>query len=284
MAHPHHHALSSVKKWGGTVSDYLPLHDFFDASKAHVADFRHRALRHHSLGIYQLEEQFGKTITLSTGRVIPTRWVGEQHVLEDLGRIPTWADWCRAIRPEAWMSRAKKLSVELAPDSSDRRIVAEFVPQAWVNDYAIAIDPEGPTKFDVTAEVLAMGYDAAMKLRDDTDPSDELRHVELCPQWIKDWSGPFIIHVEQAIADYFADSTAPPAAATDVSLMRAATILDAYAALALKPADDSDEGLAAVIADLLHLAQSKGAGEADITHILFLAQESVRAENAALAA
>ena len=23
MAHPYHHALSSVKKWGGTVEDYV---------------------------------------------------------------------------------------------------------------------------------------------------------------------------------------------------------------------------------------------------------------------
>jgi hypothetical protein len=26
MAHPYHHALSSVKKWGGEVSDYIHLH------------------------------------------------------------------------------------------------------------------------------------------------------------------------------------------------------------------------------------------------------------------
>jgi len=26
MAHPYHHALSSVKKWGGTVEDYQAIH------------------------------------------------------------------------------------------------------------------------------------------------------------------------------------------------------------------------------------------------------------------
>ena len=30
MAHPYHHALSSVKKWGGTVDDYIAVHQFFD--------------------------------------------------------------------------------------------------------------------------------------------------------------------------------------------------------------------------------------------------------------
>lgn len=55
------------------------------------------------------------TLTLSTGRVIPTRWVGEQHVREDLGRIPSFADWVRAIRPEASMGRATTLGLEDDP-------------------------------------------------------------------------------------------------------------------------------------------------------------------------
>ena len=84
MAHPYHHALSSVKKWGGTVEDYHALHAWYDSSKAHCADFRHRAMFHHSAGIWLSEAIFGPTITLSNGRVIPTRWVGEQHVREDL--------------------------------------------------------------------------------------------------------------------------------------------------------------------------------------------------------
>ena len=37
MAHPYHHALASVKKWGGEVSDYLPLHTWFDQSNSIAA-------------------------------------------------------------------------------------------------------------------------------------------------------------------------------------------------------------------------------------------------------
>ena len=115
MAHPYHHALSSVKKWGGSVEDYLALHEFFDASKLILADFRHRALRHHAEGIFLLEQIHGKTLTLSTGRVIPTRWVGEQHVREDLGFIPSFTDWVKTIRPEAWMGRAEKIEALVDP-------------------------------------------------------------------------------------------------------------------------------------------------------------------------
>ena len=55
----------------------------------------------------------GSTITLSTGRVIPVRWIGEQHVREDLGFIPSFADWIKAIRPEPWMGRAQRLEDKL---------------------------------------------------------------------------------------------------------------------------------------------------------------------------
>jgi hypothetical protein len=37
------------------------------------------------------------------------RLIGEQHVREDPGCIPPFADWVKAIRPEPWMGRALKL-------------------------------------------------------------------------------------------------------------------------------------------------------------------------------
>lgn len=113
MAHPWHHALSSVRKWGGVPEDTHAVHARFDASKAITADYRHRALRHHAEGIFMAETIFGVTLTLATGRVIPTRWVGEQHVREDLGFIPSFADRARAIRPEPWMGRAQRIEAEV---------------------------------------------------------------------------------------------------------------------------------------------------------------------------
>lgn len=114
MAHPYHHALSSVKKWGGVPENYQAIHDWFDESKAHVADFRHRALRHHSEGIFMAEKIFGTTITNADGRVVPVRYIGEQHVKEDLGKIPTLADWLLNIQPQGWMlGRGKNLEAEL---------------------------------------------------------------------------------------------------------------------------------------------------------------------------
>ena len=113
MSHPYYHSLSSVKKHGGCVEDYLPIHNWFDESKSILADFRHRALRHHAEGIFMCEKIFGTTIINSDGKPVPVRIIGEQHVREDLGHIPSFADWARAIHPEPWMNRPQKLSTEL---------------------------------------------------------------------------------------------------------------------------------------------------------------------------
>jgi hypothetical protein len=68
-----------------------------------------------------LERVFGPTISLSTGRVIPTRWVDERHVQQDLGFIPSFADWIRANRPLPWMGRTGRLEDRPHPRSNATR-------------------------------------------------------------------------------------------------------------------------------------------------------------------
>jgi hypothetical protein len=90
-----------------------------------------------------------------------------------------------------------------------KRIIATFHPQAWIRDYAVFVDPEGETDFDVTDVILAMPREKALALEDDQYDSDRLREAPNAPAWIKNWSGPFYIEVEQSIADYFASEPAP---------------------------------------------------------------------------
>jgi hypothetical protein len=112
MADSYHHAVSSAKKWGGNPEEYLPIHQWFDGSKEILCDFRHRALRHHAEGITMAVTLFGPILKLSTGREIPVRWVGEQHVKEDFGHIPSFVDWARAIKPQPWMGKVPPLEVD----------------------------------------------------------------------------------------------------------------------------------------------------------------------------
>ena len=67
MPHPMEHARNSAKQFGGRPEDYLAIHRWFDDD------------------------------------AVPVRYLGEQHVKEDLGRIPTAQDWLSQIRPERWM-------------------------------------------------------------------------------------------------------------------------------------------------------------------------------------
>lgn len=105
MAHPWHHSVRSAKLFGGSPEDYLPVHNWFDESKAFVPDMRHRALRHHSEGIFLCEKILGTTLKNSDGRDVPVRLVGEQHVKDDLGWIPTVKDWLINLHIAPWMTR-----------------------------------------------------------------------------------------------------------------------------------------------------------------------------------
>ena len=71
------HCKSSVKYFGGEEDDYLAIHQWFDESKDHFGDIRHRALRHHSQGIAECEKQFGVYIYNSDGKKVVTKSIAE---------------------------------------------------------------------------------------------------------------------------------------------------------------------------------------------------------------
>ena len=102
------HCKSSVKYFGGEEDDYLAIHQWFDESKDHFGDIRHRALRHHSQGIAECEKQFGVYIYNSDGKKVVTKSIAEQHVREDIGFIPSLEDWFELIKPASWMASTKR--------------------------------------------------------------------------------------------------------------------------------------------------------------------------------
>lgn len=109
---PYHHAVNSALKWGGNPREYLFIHDWFDCTKAFTGDWTHRCLRHHAAGIQWMVEEFGHTFTNSEGRAVPIKIVGEQHVTEDCGFVPTVADWLKCMKehPAEWMLKVKTKS------------------------------------------------------------------------------------------------------------------------------------------------------------------------------
>jgi len=125
MSKPIIHAKSSVRKWGGIVEDYLPIHNFMDSSKSTFSDNRHRALTHNSWFIGPdgpLERAFGAEIINNDGRAIPTRDIGEQHVAEDFGGyIPTVQDYLGNMAYCDWMG-ANGMPGKLPPSAAKTRV------------------------------------------------------------------------------------------------------------------------------------------------------------------
>lgn len=106
MSKPLIHAMSSQRRWGGEVGDYIEIHNLMDSSKSTIADSRHRALTHNAWFVGEiLERIFGVYITNSAGRLVSVRDVGEQHVLEDFnGRfIPSAQDYLEEVPMKDWM-------------------------------------------------------------------------------------------------------------------------------------------------------------------------------------
>lgn len=93
MSHPLHHSISSQKQWGGSVNDYLPIHNWFDTTRVFYRDMRHRAMRHHLEGFAWCEQEFGICFMNSDGAEVPTKSICEQHCVEDEGFVPTIKDY-----------------------------------------------------------------------------------------------------------------------------------------------------------------------------------------------
>jgi hypothetical protein len=161
MAHSYHHAVSSSRRFGGEPDEYLELHSFMDSSKSAWGDQRHRAVLHHSFGIYLTEQLFGLreevkllraildrlprwllavlrvrvpestpvTLTLRTGKQVPIRFLAEQHVIEDCGFIPTLPDYLGEMPRQKWMYRgASPISRMLEQNQPMPELVNPGVP------------------------------------------------------------------------------------------------------------------------------------------------------------
>lgn len=157
---PYLHGLISVKKFGGKVEDYQEIHDWFDQTKAHVPDMRHRAILHNSFGIYLCEQVFGATMKNSSGKVVSVRDIGEQHVLDDLGTIPTLQDYLTHMPMLDWLGGSKRpkgvKADEVEAPALGKGIGPTVAPQQ---------DQSGPAKDIDWAKVLG----EAAKAREDWD-------------------------------------------------------------------------------------------------------------------
>lgn len=84
---------------------------------------------------------------------------------------------------------------------------AVFQAQAWIDDYAINIDPLGEVEFGIGTreEAIAWWRGEDMDIRasegaifsPDQYESDNFRFHPAAPKWIQEWAGPFYITFEE---------------------------------------------------------------------------------------
>ena len=113
MSKPFQHAKNSARMYGGKWEDYKDLHNLMDETKSGHAAMRHRCIFHSSYGIYLVEKIFGMTLTTSDKIQVATRDIAEQHVLEDLGKIPSLDEWLNEMNEKPWMMGIKKYPIKL---------------------------------------------------------------------------------------------------------------------------------------------------------------------------
>jgi hypothetical protein len=104
--------------------------------------------------------------------------------------------------PEAWedyLTSLAEVDDDIDPDSPygpnpdlvQSEVTVRFTGQGWVNDYAIDIDPEGDTDWnvsDATADAIQPALDRGSDL-------DFVKGDRFAPEWVREWQGPFEINV-----------------------------------------------------------------------------------------
>lgn len=105
---PYIHASQDVKLFGGKKEDYLDIHEFIDSSYHTIPDIRHRALLHNQFGMMMVERLFGQYRVNSDGRSYSPRDVAENHIIADLGFIPTVEHYFKNMSIQPWMSGTLK--------------------------------------------------------------------------------------------------------------------------------------------------------------------------------
>ena len=132
MANPLIHSKSSVKRWGGKVEDYLPLHELIDSPKATMNNNSVRVLTHNTWFAYQIMPKiFGYNIINSDGKSVDVVDISMLHIAEDFRMkfVPTPQDYLQHLQVQAWFNNGVK---EL--DSQEARDIVKNLNEKLHNE------------------------------------------------------------------------------------------------------------------------------------------------------
>ena len=111
MANPLIHSKSSVKRWGGKVEDYLPIHQLIDSPKSCMNNNTARTLTHNTWFAYEIiPKVFGYNIINSEGKSVDSVDIAMLHIAEDFRMkfVPTPQDYLKHLQLQSWMNNGVK--------------------------------------------------------------------------------------------------------------------------------------------------------------------------------
>jgi hypothetical protein len=111
MANPMIHSISSVKRWGGKVEDYIGIHELIDSPKATMNNQSSRCLTHNTWFAFTIIPKiFGYNIKNSDGKRVDTVDIAMLHIAEDFRMkfVPTPQDYLKHLQVQPWMCNGVK--------------------------------------------------------------------------------------------------------------------------------------------------------------------------------
>ena len=126
MANPLIHSKSSIKRWGGKVEDYMPIHQILDSPKATMNNNSARVLTHNTWFAYEIIPKiFGYNITNSDGKSVDTVDIAMLHISEDFRHkgVPTPQDYLENLVVQDWFNNGIKPIPSVEAQQKSREIL-----------------------------------------------------------------------------------------------------------------------------------------------------------------
>ena len=74
-------------------------------------------------------------------------------------------------------------------------VILHFVPEAWVNDYAIVVDPGGECAWTVARKLFLKKFSSEDDWNECHQVRDDMRFEGTAPAWVRAWTGPFEVEL-----------------------------------------------------------------------------------------
>jgi hypothetical protein len=130
---PEWHSKSSVKRWGGSIECYLPIHELIDSPKATINNNSARLLTHNTWFAYTIIPKiFGYNIINSDGKSVDTVDIAMLHIAEDFrGQIPTPQDYLENLVVQPWMNNGVKPIPSAEAQKRSRELLEKLREERW---------------------------------------------------------------------------------------------------------------------------------------------------------